>query len=91
MPAGLLNSIQFFNKTIPCSGHNEDVFLAHLYCSENKPSFEEDIDKCKCNLTNRKRNYCFFESCKSFKYVLNGNSFVAPQSYLKSDTKNMHS
>ena len=35
------------------------IFFARLYCSANKPSFKEDIDKRKCNLTNRKRNDCF--------------------------------
>ncbi len=33
--------------------------FARLRCSANKPSFKEDIDKRKCNLTNRKRNDCF--------------------------------
>ena len=27
------------------------IFIARLYCSANKPSFKEDIDKRKCNLT----------------------------------------
>ena len=35
------------------------MFISRLYCSANKPSFKEDIDKRKCNLTNRKRNDCF--------------------------------